>query len=174
MITELEAIEAGEFHIGHSRGPCAIWHRNGETRNNRGGMFHVPVRHESGQVRDISRRDASDFHTPGTCPRRLFAAGDGATLHYLRDSHAYTVIKVSPSGRIVTMQRDIAVPDPDWKPDFHPGGFLGHTSNLQDLVYTYRPDPDGVIRTARLNTRGWESSGQRVGHGRHEFYDSNL
>ncbi len=98
--------------------------------------------------------------------------GDGATLHFYTDAHAYTVIKVT--AHTVTIQRDKATPDPGWKPDFTPGGFLGHTANDRDRNYTYEPDPEGVTRTVRLTKRGWSSGGQRVSKGRREFYDSNF
>lgn len=106
-----------------------------------------------------------------------FAVGDGATLHYWTDAHAYTVVAVSASGKTVTMQRDKATPDPDWKPDFTPGGFFGHTSNDRDRSYTYEPDPEGRKVSARLTAAGWRvggQRGQRVTPGRHEFYDSNF
>lgn len=103
--------------------------------------------------------------------------GDGATLFYFTDAHAYTVTRVSASGQTITLQRDKATRDPSWKPDFHPGGFVGHVSNDRDQSYTYEPDPDGVVRTARLTKRGWRvggARGLRVARGRHEFYDSNF
>lgn len=101
-----------------------------------------------------------------------WTVGDGATLHYLRDSHAYTVTKVT--AKTFTMQRDKATIDPTWKADFHPGGFVGHVSNTRSQRWTYEPDPDGPTRTVRLTKRGWMSNGQRVTPGRHEFYDHNL
>ena len=98
--------------------------------------------------------------------------GDGATLHFHTDAHAYTVTRVT--ARTITIQRDKATPDPSWKPDFTPGGFMGHTANDRERAYTYEPDPEGAERTARLTKRGWTSHGQRVTPGRHEFYDSNF
>jgi hypothetical protein len=103
-----------------------------------------------------------------------WAVGDGATVKYWTDAHAYTVVKISPSGKTVTIQRDKAIPDPNWKRDFSPGGFMGHTSNDRELTYTYEADPQGATRTVRLTQKGWASSGQRVTKGRHEFYDSNF
>ena len=100
--------------------------------------------------------------------------GDGATLHFWTDAHAYTVIAVSASGKTVTIQRDKATLNPDWKPDFHPGGFAGHVANQASQQYTYEPDPQGAMRKVRLTKTGWKSSGQRVTPGRHEFYDYNF
>ena len=101
-----------------------------------------------------------------------WTVGDGATLHFWTDSHAYTVVKVT--AKTITIQRDIATPDPTWVRDFTPGGFMGHTANDRDRKYTYAPDPDGVTRIVRLTKRGWMTSGQRVTPGRHEYYDSNF
>jgi hypothetical protein len=103
-----------------------------------------------------------------------FAVGDGATTHLYTDSHAYTVIAVSPGGKTVTMQRDKATLDPAFKPEMHAGGFAAHTSNQHEQTYTYQPDSDGTVRKARLTKRGWSSLGQRVTQGRHEFYDYNF
>jgi hypothetical protein len=74
----------------------------------------------------------------------------------------------------VTIQRDKATGDPNWKRDFTPGGFLGHTANDRDRTYTYERDPQGEVRTVRPTRRGWSSNGLRVTRGRHEFYDSNF
>lgn len=115
-------------------------------------------------------RAARRVYTPAT-----FAVGDGATLRIGTDGHAYTVTAVSPSGKTITMQRDTATIDPTWKADFHPGGFVGHVSNSHTQRWTYAPDPDGVIRQARLLANGrWASLGTPVIPGRHENYDHNF
>ncbi len=101
-----------------------------------------------------------------------WSVGDGATLHLYTDAHAYTVIRVT--AKTITIQRDKAIPDPNWKRDFTPGGFFGHTANDRELTYTYEPDPDGVTRIVRLTKHGWMARGQHVTKGRHEFYDSNF
>jgi hypothetical protein len=106
-----------------------------------------------------------------------FAVGDGATLHYWTDAHAYTVTAVSASGKTITMQQDTAERDPSWKPETIPGGFAGHTVNNRDQRWTYKPDPDGRVIQARLTARGWMyggQRGQRVTKGRHQFHDYNF
>jgi len=103
-----------------------------------------------------------------------FKIGDGATEHIGSDSHAYTVIRVGPSGKTITMQRDKAALDPDWKPDTRLGGFVGHTVNNWSQTYTYERDPQGAVMTARLTKRGWASRGTPVSKGRREFYDYNF
>jgi hypothetical protein len=110
--------------------------------------------------------------TTTTATTADWKVGDGATLHFHTDAHAYTVIRVT--ARTITIQRDTATADPTWVRDFTPGGFMGHTANDRDRKYTYAADADGATRTVRLTRRGWTSSGQSVTHGRHEFYDSNF
>lgn len=101
-----------------------------------------------------------------------WTVGDGATVVLYTDRHAYTVIKVT--AKTITIQRDKAIADPGWTPDFTPGGFLGHTSNDRDRAYTYEADPEGGTLVARLTKTGWRTGGRRVLPGRHEFYDSNF
>lgn len=72
------------------------------------------------------------------------------------------------------MQRDKATLDPDFKPEFYPGGFAGHVANNHAQTYSYESDPDGETRKARLTKRGWESLGFPVRKGRREFYDYNF
>lgn len=105
-----------------------------------------------------------------------FHVGDGATLHFMTDAHAYTVTAVSPGGKTITMQRDTATLDGDWKPDTRPGGFAGHTVNNdgQRGHWLCKANPDSPARKARLTRRGWTSLGRQVTGGRHEFRDYNF
>lgn len=104
-----------------------------------------------------------------------FEVGEGATERLHSDSHAYTVIKVSPSGKTVTLQRDKATLSPDFKPQTIVGGFMGHTVNQHEQSYTYEADTEGHTITARFTKRGWTTpGGSRISHGRHEFYDYNF
>ena len=107
----------------------------------------------------------------------VFTVGDGATQRIGSDAHAYTVIKVSPSGKTITLQRDKVTLDPGFKPDFHPGGFVGHVANQHDQRWTYEADPDGGVTTARLTPRGWKTPGSSrpdIRPGRREYYDWNF
>jgi hypothetical protein len=103
-----------------------------------------------------------------------FKVGDGATTHIGSDAQAWTVVKVSPSGKTITIQGDNATLDPDWKPDFLPGGFVGHVANNHSQTYTYERNPNGPTRTARLTKRGWSSNGLPVTKGRRYFHDYNF
>ena len=101
--------------------------------------------------------------------------GDGVTVNYYTDSHAYTVI--SRTAKTLRIQRDKATLADAYKPEFIPGGFAAHCTNNSSQHYDYARNPEGVIKTAYWS----ESSGCfRVGGamvvtpGRHEFYDYNF
>jgi len=92
--------------------------------------------------------------------------GDGATCYIGSDSHACTVIAVSPSGHTVTVQRDKVT--------------RMDTNGMSDCQeYAYEPNPDGetYIATRRRTKHGTiyrvkGCSSIRVGFGaRHEHYD---
>lgn len=101
--------------------------------------------------------------------------GDGATINLWSDRHAATVIKVT--AKTVTVRRDKATLNPDFKPEFIPGGFAAHCTNQSEQSYTYEPDEKGEVRTFH-----WSDKFQRYGQpgnltlskGRHEFYDYNF
>lgn len=101
--------------------------------------------------------------------------GDGVTVNYFTDSHAYTVI--SRTAKTLRIQRDKATLSPDYKPEFVPGGFAAHCTNNEEQRYDYERDPKGEIKTAY-----WSEvyCCFRVGGslivtpGRHEFYDYNF
>lgn len=101
--------------------------------------------------------------------------GDGVTVNYWTDRHAATVIKVTKS--MVVVQRDTAILNPDFKPEWIPGGFVAHCTNQDEQTYTYRRNLDGEIIKIR-----WSNKYQRyctpwnlsLSKGRHEYYDYNF
>ena len=101
--------------------------------------------------------------------------GDGVTVNLWSDRYAATVIKVTKSS--VTARRDKATLNPDFKPEWIPGGFAGHCTNQDEQTYSYEPDENGMEYTFR-----WSRKYQRYGQpgnltlskGRHEFYDYNF
>lgn len=117
-------------------------------------------------------------------PFDIFKVGDGATKRGYSDAHAGTVIKVSPNGKRVWIQRDKATLDPSFKPEFIPGGFAGHCTNQDEQTYTYERDPEGQVYEVSLRKwRGrycWTAKGcspdgrQHAALGRREFYDYNF
>lgn len=101
--------------------------------------------------------------------------GDGVTVNLWSDRYAATVIKVTKNS--VTVQRDKATLDPNFKPEIIPGGFAGHCINQNEQTYSYEPDPNGTIYKFH-----WSNKYCRYGRpgkltlskGRHEFYDYNF
>lgn len=101
--------------------------------------------------------------------------GDGVTVNFYTDSHAYTVI--SRTAKTLRIQRDKATLAEDYKPEFIPGGFAAHCINNNAQHYDYKRDPDGDIKTAYWSETKccFQVNGCLVvTPGRHEFYDYNF
>lgn len=108
---------------------------------------------------------------------REIAVGDGVTLCLYTDANAYTVIK--KTAKTILIQRDKAILDPSFKPEFVPGGFGAHCVNQEEQRYTYERDPNGETvrcywseKLGRYTTGGDQSI--KIRPGRHEFYDYNF
>lgn len=121
-------------------------------------------------IEEFVRKYDSRYLTPGNAK-----VGDGATVVLYSDRYAGTIIKVTPLS--ITVQRDTATLDPEFKPEWIIGGFAGHCTNQEDQKYTYERDEHGEIYTFR-----WSDKHQSYGRpgnlraikGRHEFYDYNF
>lgn len=101
--------------------------------------------------------------------------GDGVTINLWSDRHAATVIKVTE--KTVTVRRDKATLNPDFKPEFIPGGFAAHCTNQEEQSYTYEPDENGEVKKFYWSDK-YQMYGQpgnlTLSKGRHEFYDYNF
>lgn len=85
--------------------------------------------------------------------------GMGATQVLYSDSHAYTIIAISKSGKTITVQKDKAK-----RAD------KNGASDCQ--TYEFEPDPQGQTRTIRQTKNGWNWKGERFLVGiRQEYYD---
>ena len=103
--------------------------------------------------------------------------GDGVTEYLYSDAHAYTVI--AKTKKTITIQRDKAILDPNFKPEWIAGGFAGHCTNQEEQTYTYERDPEGAkVRCFWSERLGCYTTGGdqsiKIGRGRHEFYDYNF
>lgn len=136
-------------------------------------MRRGKIREAAWRLRHVKRL-VREFQERHLTPQSI-KVGDGVTVDFWTDGHAATVTKVTKCS--VTAQRDKATLDPNFKPEFIPGGFGGHCINQSEQTYSYRPDPDGVIYTFRWS-RKYQSYGQpgnlSLRKGRHEFYDYNF
>lgn len=103
--------------------------------------------------------------------------GDGVTICLHSDRHAGTVIKKTKT--TITIQRDKATLDPNFKPEIVAGGYAGNCTNNEDQTYTYERDPEGMIETFRWSKKnaryqGGDDGSIKVIKGRYEFYDYNF
>lgn len=101
--------------------------------------------------------------------------GDGATINLFSDRHACTIIRVTKS--TVTVRRDKATLNPDFKPEFIPGGFVAHCTNQSKQTYSYESDENGQVYTfhwSKKFQRYGQPGSQTLSRGRHEFYDYNF
>lgn len=55
----------------------------------------------------------------------------------------------------ITVRAMHAVKDPEWKPVFHPGGFVAHCSNQSDQKWIITSDPDDHVMKAYLRKDGY-------------------
>lgn len=101
--------------------------------------------------------------------------GDGATINLYTDRHACTIIKVTKT--TITVRRDKATLNPNFRPEFIVGGFAAHCTNQDEQSYTYEPDEDGDLRTfhwsKKYNQYGTPGN-PTLSKGRHEYYDYNF
>jgi hypothetical protein len=125
-------------------------------------------------IKDI-KEQALEYKKKFLTPANI-EVGDGVTYHLYSDAHAGTVIKKTKMS--VTVQRDKATRDPNFKPEIVPGGFAGHCTNQHEQTYTYEADPNGETITFRWSKKfGRFQDGQRgltLTKGRREFYDYNF
>lgn len=89
--------------------------------------------------------------------------GMGATMLLWTDRHAYTITRVSESGKTFWMKRDIATLEPGTSP------WQGN----QDYHYTRCEDSGETM--VKFGKKGWKSGGDKVLVGvRDEHYDPSF
>lgn len=108
---------------------------------------------------------------------REIEVGDGVTMHLYSDSQACTVI--ARTAKTITIQRDKAIRDPNFKPEWIPGGFSAICTNSEDQEWTYEPNPNGEVIKCRWSEKfgGWQTGSDgsiKISRGRHEYYDYNF
>lgn len=108
---------------------------------------------------------------------REIEVGDGVTMYLYTDRKAYTVI--AKTAKTITIQRDKAIRDPKFKPEWIPGGFSAICTNSEDQEWTYERDPNGEVERCRWSEKNGRyqtgSDGSiAIGRGRHEYYDYNF
>lgn len=128
-----------------------------------------------GHMMDEIEKFAKEYDAKNLTPANT-EVGDGVTMTLYSDAHAWTVIKKTKTS--VTIQRDNATMDPNFKPEFVVGGFAGHCTNQEKQVYTYERNENGETVTFRwskkYNRYKNQQRGQSLIKGRKEFYDYNF
>lgn len=81
-----------------------------------------------------------------------------ANLIGYTDVQPYEVISVSPSGKQITVRAMKFELHPDWKPEFHVGGFIGHCSNQREQRWLIESDPEGHTMKAHKRADGYYHS----------------
>ena len=121
----------------------------------RGGLRYGMQRAAKVAARDlITERDGMKLGTEtGSLINHVMAnsgqakpeVGMGCTIFSWTDRHAATIITVSPSGKTVKVQRDIAK--------------RTDTNGMSEVQsYEYSPDPEARVLTFRLTKKGWRST----------------
>ena len=88
------------------------------------------------------------------------------------DSHAYKVIKSTPWTK--TLVKVEVEKDPEFKPEFHAGGFSAHCSNQRSQTWLFNKFSTNDI-VIRLTKKGWTFGGMDyIGNSAVEFYDYNF
>lgn len=81
-----------------------------------------------------------------------FEVGDQISICGYSDVTPYEVIGVSKSGKTVTVREMKAELDPDWVPEWIPGGFSAICTNNSDQRWNIEPDENGTVRKISLRT----------------------
>lgn len=131
---------------------------------------------DNGGTDFMHKKEAIEFDIYRELNREI-EVGEGVTYCLWSDKHACTVI--ARTRCTLTIQRDKAILDPNFKPEWIPGGFAGHCTNQDEQSYTYERDPNGQIYKCRWSEKNGRfqtgSDGSiRIARGRHEFYDYNF
>ena len=100
--------------------------------------------------------------------------GDRGHIRLYTDIEPCTVIKVTAT--TITVRRDKATRDPDFKPEWIPGGFSAICTNDHEQKWIITEDPEGEVETFRWSGKQWcyIHNGCRFYPGWKKYYDYNF
>ena len=104
--------------------------------------------------------------------------GMGVTVLGWSDADPYEIVKVSPSGKTLTIRAMKATRNPDWKMDWVVGGFAGHLKNQDAQEWIIESDPTGWEVRANWSNKFDRFQSKRgklaKDHGARKYYDFNF
>ena len=99
--------------------------------------------------------------------------GDHAHICHWSDVSPVTVIK--RTAKTITVRYDKATKDPNWKPEWIPGGFSAICTNNDDQKWIIEEDENGRTETFRLRKIGWRNKAEeKLYPGWAKHYDYNF
>lgn len=81
--------------------------------------------------------------------------GDHAHICHWSDVSPVTVVK--RTAKTITVRYDKATRDPNWKPEWIPGGFSAICTNNDEQRWIIEEDENGRTETFRLRKIGWRN-----------------
>jgi len=84
------------------------------------------------------------------------------------DVNPYKIVEITKSGKTCYVQEVEAERDPNWKPNFVPGGFSAHCTNNHDQKWVYGKLLPGRMAVRKVKV-GWKSA-----YGRHSLSSNPL
>ena len=167
---QMEALEAEYEHRIQSE----VYDNPERTAENHDELWMNFYRSYGAANRDRQRELEDEYRRE---LNREIEVGDGVTMYLWSDAHACTVI--AKTAKTITIQRDKAIRDPIFTPEWVPGGFSAICTNSDEQSWTYERNPDGeIIRCRWSEKNGRYQTGSdgsiKIGIGRHEHYDYNF
>lgn len=99
--------------------------------------------------------------------------GDHAHICHWSDVSPVTVIK--RTAKTITVRYDKATRDPNWKPEWIPGGFSAYCTNNDEQKWIIEEDENGRTDTFRLRKCGWRNKAdEKLLPGWMKHYDYNF
>jgi len=93
------------------------------------------------------------------------------------DITPFEVIATSKSGKQITIRQMQAERDPNWKPEFHAGGFFAHCANQSEQKWIITSDEDATPIKAHKRADGYFYSAwgkHKIEAQPRRFYDFNF